>query len=183
MPVYNGAVGAVTASVDCATRIGANQILFAKRSSIASVTETNGVVSAITFAGAEKFFDFGAEFAGAEPRAELAAGSTRYQATIENIRFQGQNAPTTFELSKWINTCDVVALVIGVSGVRQLYGIENANNILKSSAKKGKFTSHLNTFGTPDDTDNGPRDEIGYLAEHDYAPLYVDTGLDLTTLV
>ena len=183
MPVYNGAVGAVTAAADCKTRIGANQILFAKRSDIASITEANGVVSAITMQAGGLFYDFGAEFSGAEPRAELAAGSTRYQAAIENIRFDGQYAPTTFELSKWLNTCDVVALILGVSGTRQLYGIENANNILKSSAKKGKFTSHLNTFGTPDDTDNGPRDEIGYLAEHDYAPLYLDEAFDITTIM
>lgn len=182
MPTYNGSTSALLASSDCNVKSGLSLGYLLKFSDIATAPETNGVITALTLGAGKVIYpvEFESKFANAN--AEFTEGTGLYNAVVSQIRVVGQNPATTLAVTNWVNNCNIVMIVVGGNGVRQVYGLEVVSGVLKISAESGRLTRHVNTFGAKNSADDKPRDEFDYTAQHDYAPLYLSESVDLVAL-
>lgn len=184
MPTYDGTLAAIqSADADCKTRGGVREIRLAPYADIQSVTESGGVVTAISMKTGKAFvlWEVGGEATTAT--AEFTADNGYYEPTVQNAQFEGQSPATTLAIAQAIQGCRYVAIVIGVNGVRQVYGLEVVDGAMRVSLRGLKLSRHLNTYATRGGgEDDKPRDEVDLSARHDYAPLYVAETVDLAAI-
>lgn len=177
MPDYSAAPAGLTLSEDCASRQGVALGYIGLFSDIASVTELNGTITAITLNANKSLYKVEAEYKSATAEAVRTADTGTYLAQVLNVRFTGNDAATTLNINRWAEQCRVVFIPVGVNGQAKVYGLEVVGSTLKISTEPGRLTRHLDSFGERGNDDARARNEFDFSAEHDYAPLNVDPSI------
>lgn len=184
MPTYNGALASITAPTTCNGKSGVALGYLAKYSDIATVTESNGTITAFTLETNADIFKVQFEAAPAESFAEYTEDTGLYEVVVNNMRFIGTDDATTLAITQLTNACDLVMIVVGSNGSRKMFGLEMIGTTKTKSARGGKIVRHRMDFGQRGGGDDGQaRNEFDYRAQHDYAPLGVAANIDLEALV
>lgn len=184
MPTYNGALASILAPTTCQGKPGVSLGYLGKYSDIATVTESNGTITALTLAQSAELYKVEFEAAPVESFAEYTEDTGLYEVVVNNMRFQGVADATTLAITQLTNACDLVMIVVGSNGARKMYGLEMIGTTKTKSARGGKIVRHRVDFGQRGGGDDGQaRNEFDYRAQHDYAPLGVAGNIDLEALV
>lgn len=162
---------------------GVVAIFVAKGSDIdwASVTVASDEVSTWAFTGATKFVELEPERRPTILNIEYTRDNAYYDVKLEGITFNGKSTAQTLAIANLKECCDLVFVVYYANGASRVIGKEHISGEFVNPVKNAKVSRHLDSAGEfGGGEDNGARDVVDVLAQHQQPPVY--TSIDLATM-